>query len=160
MERGVELEKQLRAGPHKASLEEGPGPECEAGQGRILSRVVWFCPSDCRLEGAGGGAPQEAVAAFQEIVRLHQEAGCSAGEKVGLCICVKVGQACDREATSAAGLVQPPLAEMRGCRGGAGTGNAGLGMEAKVCLDLLSSADLGSICGWHQATGWLCENGA
>ena len=41
VERGVELEKQLRAGPHKASLEEGPGPECEGGRGRVLSRVVW-----------------------------------------------------------------------------------------------------------------------
>ena len=27
-------------------------------------------------------------------------------------------------------------------------------------LDLLSSADLGTICSWHQATGWLCEHGA
>ena len=39
-------------------------------------------------------------------------------------------------------------------------GNAGLRVEARVHLDLLSSADLGTICSWHQATGWLCEYGA
>lgn len=57
VEGGVELEKQLTAGPHRASPEEGPGPKCKGGQVRILSRVVWFCPSDCQLEGVGGEAP-------------------------------------------------------------------------------------------------------
>lgn len=83
VEGGVELEKQLSAGPHKASPEEGPGLKCKGGQVRILSRVVRFCPSDCWREGVRGEAPREAAAALQDMVGLRQEAGGSAGGKGG-----------------------------------------------------------------------------
>lgn len=98
----------------------GPWPRVRrwSREGFEQGRVV--CLSDRRLEGAGGGAPERLLQPSKRWRGSPERWAAVLVRRVGLCLCVKVGQACDRQVTSAAGLVQPPLAEMRGCRGGAG----------------------------------------